>query len=305
MKKRYLLVIILLIPIVLSAQRKNRYRYELVVGLGAGNFLGELGGANAIGSDFVKDLEISQTRPAFMLGLRYKNSKRFGVKTAITFGMMNGNDALTQEPFRNNRNLMFRSPVIELSSQLEFYFTQEQQGHLYKIKNAKGMKRIDWQWYLFAGIGGFYYNPQALYDGKWVNLRPLSTEGQGIGGAKKYLPVSVCIPMGSGIKYGIDRKWSIGLEYGLRKTFTDYIDDVSTVYYDKTIIAKERGIMAAELSDPSLLNYPEAYGGESVPSCQSCTGSQRGDATDKDSYMFGTLTINYKFIKRKRTRSKF
>lgn len=306
MKNRYLLVALLLLPVLVSAQRKNRYKYEFVFGLGAANFLGELGGANAIGSPFVRDLELSATRPAVSLGVRYKNHKRIAFKGNLFFGILNGDDKLTKEPYRYNRNLHFRAPIVELSGQAEFYVTHEQPGHLYKIKNAKGMKRIDWQTYLFLGGGGFFFNPQARYDGRWVNLQPLGTEGQGLpGGPAKYKRINACLLGGAGIKYSVGRKWSVGLEYGVRKTFTDYIDDVSGVYYDNNVIAQERGAMAAKLANPSPLRMPAEYGGDDASAWQAAPGSQRGDSKDKDWYMFGTLNIGYKFIHRKKTRSKF
>lgn len=299
MNKRLLIVLLLVIPVVVSAQRRNRYKYEFIMGLGASNFLGELGGANQIGTNFMKDLEFSLTRPAVMLGVRYKNSRYFGYKGALYFGMVNGNDQLTTEPYRNNRNLHFRSPIVELSGQFEGYLTKEQQGHLYRIKNAKGMKHIDMQVYGFVGVGAFFFNPQAMYGGQWVNLQPLGTEGQGLKpGTKKYMRINVAVPLGIGFKYAIDRRWSLGLEYGIRKTFTDYIDDVSTVYYRDTNNVWTP--MQHYLADPSLGNIQLPDGVEVTGH-----GQQRGDSKDKDSYMFAHLTVNYKFIYRRKTRSKF
>lgn len=299
MSRRLLILILLVIPVVVSAQRRNRYKYEFVMGIGAANFLGELGGADQVGTNFVKDLEFSATRPALSLGIRYKNNRYYGYKGGLYFGMVNGNDNLTQEIYRKNRNLHFRSPIVEISGQVEGYLTKEQQGHLYRIKNAKGMKHIDFHAYGFVGVGAFFYNPQALYQGTWVNLQPLGTEGQGLKeGHAKYLRFNVAVPIGIGFKYGIDRKWSIGLEYGLRKTFTDYIDDVSSVYYRDTTGAWSP--MQTHLADPSLglIQYPD---GIQVTG----HGQQRGDSRDKDAYMFANLTVNYKFIYRKKTRSKF
>jgi hypothetical protein len=299
MNKRLLIIFLLIIPVMVSAQRRNRYKYEFIMGLGASNFLGELGGANQVGTNFLKDFEFSATRPSAMIGVRYKNARYFGFKSALYFGMLNGNDNLTTEPFRHNRNLHFRSPIVEFSGQLEGYITKEQQGHLYRIKNAKGMKHIDMQIYGFIGIGAFYFNPQAFYAGSWVNLQPLGTEGQGlISGHKKYSRINVAVPIGIGFKYALDRKWSLGLEYGIRKTFTDYIDDVSTVYYRDTTGSWSPA--QTYLADPSLGEIQLPDGIEVTQ-----TGQQRGDSKDKDAYMFAHVTVSYKFIYRRKTRSKF
>lgn len=286
--------------------KRNKPRKEYILGIGASNFLGELGGANQIGTNFVRDLEFSATRPSFALGMRYKFHKRWAVKGGFHYLLLSGNDKLTKEPFRQNRNLHFRSHVFELSVQGEFYFTKEQQGHIYKIKNAKGMKSYDWQFYLFGGVGAFYYNPQAKYRGNWVNLQPLGTEGQGLpGGPKKYSRVSICIPYGIGGKYAIDKEWSVGIEVGIRKTFTDYIDDVSGVYYDNSKIYQERGAAAAYLADPSLYYMPAEFGGNNTNLRQTAAGQQRGDPKDKDAYMFINITASYKVPYKRKTRSKF
>jgi hypothetical protein len=293
MRKKILLLLLLTIPVLASAQyrkpkykrannfsnSKNKARKEYVFGIGAANFLGELGGANQIGTNFVKDLEFSMTRPSAAIGMRYKFSKRMAVKGGFYYQLVSGADRLTKEPYRNNRNLSFKSNIFELSVQAEFYITKEQQGHRYKIKNAKGMKNYDYQAYIFVGVGGFYYNPKALYNGTWVSLQPLSTEGQGLAeGKKKYSRVSVCIPYGIGAKYNLNKDWSVGLEIGIRKTFTDYIDDVSTVYYDNAKLRAEKGEMAADLADPSLLNYPAELGGNASGAQQSAAGEQHNVA---------------------------
>jgi hypothetical protein len=299
MTKRLIILLFLIIPVMVSAQRRNRYKYEFIMGLGATNFLGDLGGANQIGTHFLKDFEFSATRPSINLGVRYKNNRYYGFKVALYTGMVNGNDNLTTEPYRHNRNLHFRSPIIELSGQIEGYLTKEQQGHLYRIKNARGMKHIDLQAYGFVGVGAFFFNPQAQYAHQWVNLQPLGTEGQGLkAGTHKYSRINVAIPIGIGAKYAIDRRWSVGLEYGIRYTLTDYIDDVSTVYYRDTTGSWSPA--QTYLADPSLheISLPDGIQVTGV-------GQQRGDATHKDAYMFGTITVNYKFIYRRKTRSKF
>ena len=326
MLKRLLLCLLVIAPFVSSAQyksnqralkrsrtstnsfvnRKKKPRPEFIVGVGASNFLGELGGANRIGTFFVRDLEFKATRPSAQVGIRYKFNNHFAVKGGFYYQMVNGSDKLTKEPYRQNRNLSFRSPIYELSVQGEFFLTKEQQGARYKIKNAKGVKNYDFQAYLFGGIGGFFFNPQAMYHGNWVNLQPLGTEGEGLpGGPKKYSRFSVCIPYGIGVKDAINKEWSIGLEIGMRKTFTDYIDDVSGNYYDNAKLRAARGNMAADLADPSLHNYPEAYGGDASGAYQTLAGEVRGHPKHKDAYMFINVTASYKIPSKRRTRSKF
>ncbi|MBI2269462.1 MAG: hypothetical protein HYU69_03795 [Bacteroidetes bacterium] len=267
--RKTLLVLLIIIPTVIFAQRRNRYKYEWIGGVGMTNFLGDLGGANQIGTHFVKDWEWSATRPSLTGGLRYKNSRYIAFKGALSFAMLYGSDNLTQEPIRRNRNINFRSPVIELSTQVEFFVNKEKQGSLYRIKNARGARRLDLQGYLFAGIG--------------------------FGGPKKYAPFTMSFPFGAGGKYGLDNKWSIGLEIGLHYTLSDYLDDVSGVYYDNNKILQAKGTAAAYLADPQLGNIPS----------QSLAGQERGHSNHADAFMFAVVNVNYKVMYRKRTRSKF
>ncbi len=317
MRKTILSLLILLVPLLLSAQykrksrgtfgkKKSKIRKEYIVGIGGANFLGELGGANQIGTHFVKDFEFSATRPSVAVGMRYRPSPRWAVKGGLYYMMLSGADKLTTEPYRQNRNLSFRSPVFELSAQAEFFLTREQTGRQYNIKNAKTGGSKDFQAYVFVGVGGYYFNPQAKYNGSWVNLQPLGTEGQGLpDGGKKYSRVGVCIPYGIGAKFGISKEWTVGVEVGIRKIFTDYLDDVSTVYYNNDELLKARGEMAAYLADPSLHDYPESLGGDATGAKQTAEGQQRGDPKSKDAYMFTNITVSYKVPYRRRTRSKF
>lgn len=290
---------ILIISIGASAQRGYRSKYEWVYGIGITGFLGELGGANATGTHFVRDFEYKTSRPVISVGLRRRLSSFTSVKSNFFYGYISGSDRLTTEYFRQNRNLSFRSPIIELSAQFEFFIIKEQQGALYKIKNARGKKHIDILLYGFAGSGVFFFNPQAKYAGTWVKLQPLGTEGQGlVPGTRKYFRLSPAILYGGGMKFGISRKLSAGVEIGLRKTFTDYLDDVSTTYYDNDALRLIRGDIAAELADPSFDKGPSSPNADG-------SGAQRGNPENKDFYGFVSFTVNYKMLYRRKTRSKF
>src|SRR6187399_488122 len=116
MRKLYILLfIILVMPGIVNAQRyRNRwkaYRTEVHFGAGPSNFLGELGGADQIGTNYLKDLEINQTRLSLCGGLRYKLSPMFALNTKMTYGKVTGDDNLTKEFFRNYRNLNFKTNI--------------------------------------------------------------------------------------------------------------------------------------------------------------------------------------------------
>ncbi len=275
------------------SQHWKYYRGEVSVAIGTSHFLGELGGANTLGSKGItgfKDLEFKLTRPSVAVGYRYFLTPMFAIKGDLTYARLNGDDALTTETFRNNRNLHFRSPAIEFSGRFEFYPMREYFGHLYRSKGIIGKKVRRISPYMFIGIGGFWFNPKAKYNGKWVKLAPLETEGV------KYKKIAVSMPFGAGFKYALSRQMSIGLEMGLRYTTTDYIDDVSTTYIDKSNASE----MEQYLANPALNNISD-----SDDSYATNPGQQRGGATENDSFLLTMLTFNYKFLKGRNNLPKF
>jgi hypothetical protein len=287
----------------------KKYRKELVFQVGASEFLGDLGGLNKIGTDFSPaDLEFALTRPAVTLAYRYKFAKNFNMHTSFNYLLVAGDDKLTTEQFRSNRNLNFKSNIFELAVRAELSLFASQMGHRYNIKKtlssrAKGKAN---EFIVFVGVGVFYFNPKGRNPatGAYEKLHPLHTEGQGLpGGPKQYKRVSVSIPMGLAWRMSLNKLWCVGLEFNYRKTFTDYIDDVSTTYYpNKTAMVDAYGIKSLAFSDPSLGNIPYA----TAPNGDG-TGAQRGDK-EKDSYMALQVTVGRFFPpKRRKTklRSKF
>ncbi len=285
MKKLFIIsIIILLLPTLVSAQsmRWKRTRYELYGGLGATNFLGELGGAEESGA-FWKDFEFSATRPLISLGLRYKVLEPLAVKGALSFGYLTGDDKDADNEYRKQRNLHFRAPIIELGFQAEYSVLKEKISR-YRRSRRRGkfsLASLNLNAYLFTGINVFWFNPQAKGpDGEWYSLQPIGTEGQGqIETREKYSRLQLSIPLGFGLKYPLTQKISVGLEYGGRLTFTDYIDDVSTTYVDP------------EFFDDPVEQYladPSTYGFE--------LGEQdiRGNPKYNDYYMFMVINITYK-----------
>ncbi len=302
----YLTLFCALLNLELSAQSRLRYRYEYFGAVGTSSFLGDLGGAEGDGTNLIRDLDGSSTRFAISAGLRYKKHPQIGFKALLTVGWVNGNDAKTASEFRNNRNLSFSSPIVELSAQGEYYFNKEKRASIYRISKLSGKKVKNTLIYVFGGVGLFWYHPMAKYNGSFYNLRKIGTEGQNLsGGPKKYLGVSVSIPVGLGIKFPLSRQLAVGAEFGPRFTFTDYIDDVSTVYANNDAIKSASGEIGAYLADPNLGNFPNQWDTELSTAKRTREGTQRGNSKNNDTFAFFQINMSYKFIKRRRTRSKF
>jgi hypothetical protein len=231
-------------------------------------------GITAGGSLYTGDLNpspaLSLTQPAAGILLRYNFTTRWVWKNSLLFGKLKGDDTKGENLW--GRNLQFESNLTELSSQIEFNF----------LNYFTGSHRENFSPYLFAGLSLFMFNPKAPFEGNWTELQPLNTEGQdtkAFPDRKPYSKISMAMPFGLGIKYGIGKRLCIGLETGYRKTLTDYIDDVSTTYYlegDKI----DATIPEEILSDPLRNHSP---------------GMQRGNSRNKDWYAYGGIFITYKF----------
>lgn len=269
------------------SRRWKKERLEYHIGLGGSNFLGDLGGKDAIGTNDFQDLEMSQTRFSISTGLRYRWKPRVYVNGIFTYGKLSGRDNLTQEFFRSYRNLSFKTDIYEFTLNGEYALIRESLGHRYRLMGVRGRRGYDYSFYIFAGVGVFHFDPKTKLDGVWYRLKPLSTEGQGfVEGRKDYKLTQLCLPVGFGMRYAFNRKLGIGFRYGLRKTFTDYIDDVSTTYVDPQILLENRGPISVALADRSDKNFPYI----------TKPGEQRGDPRDKDSYMFFEFSISYKLV---------
>ncbi|MEY4605144.1 MAG: hypothetical protein RIT43_2436 [Bacteroidota bacterium] len=227
---------------------------EIIFGLGVTQFTGDLGGRDQIGKDFsLVDIDLPSTGFGGMIGYRYRFHPYWATTTSLNIGRLRGDDALTNEIIRESRNLHFRSIILELHQRLEFiFYSNEKFGARYRLPGHKGAKNHNEQVYVFGGIGGSYFNPKARYNGRWVALDPLNTEGQGMaGGARETLPVTLTIPMGLGVRFGIGRQWRFALEATYVKTFSDYIDDVHGFYYDPNSLQSPE---ASYLSNPAKDN---------------------------------------------------
>ncbi len=289
----FILLIGLCAPALQAQRKKTRFldRCETVYGLGFSNFLGELGGRDAIGTNGIKDLEFVLTRPSLHLGLRYRFNPTVSLKYNLHYTVLSGRDSLTKEPFRRNRNLSFRSPIFESSFQAEVSILQlKSTKSRYVLRGVRSKSGIDLNLYVFGGVGAFFFNPKAKIEGTWWALQPLGTEGQGIAASRTpYKRIQACFPIGMGFRLPLsDKNWTIGFEYGMRLTTTDYIDDVSTTYFSPTLIGAKYGPVAQRLSNRAGENGQDVIAGSAF------TGEQRGDPTDRDAYMLGTITLTYR-----------
>jgi hypothetical protein len=260
------------------------------------NFLGDLGGAKGIGTHNIVDLKIQSSRPSIQAGYKYMIIPSISVKATALWGYIHGDDALTKNAVRNNRNLSFRSAIGEFNLIGEFYPWRERVSPRYKLHGIHGYATFTLMPYFFTGIGLTLFNPKAKLNGNWLALQPLGTEGQGFPGRPaKYKRYTANVPIGIGGKYMIDKKWSLSIELSVRYTFSDYLDDVSTSYYFPDQIATANGPEAGILSNRELVydgNFGVTTYGNGLVEYK-----QRGNPNYNDAYMFAIFSINYRFTK--------
>jgi hypothetical protein len=219
-------------------------------------------------------------RPAIGIHYRKNMNNHWAHRLGASYGVIEADDASSNDDYQKRRNLSFRSPIIDFHYLLEFNFFP------YQIANPKST----FSPFLFIGINGFIFDPRAELNDEWVRLQPLGTEGQGTNAypdREKYNRFQIGIPFGGGVKFKLSRRFGMTIEAGARRIYTDYLDDISTTYADKAVLLAASGEEAVLLSDRSI-------DGQSIDN----TDRQRGNAADRDWYMFTGFTLNYSLSKR-------
>lgn len=288
--------LILLFAFFAALNAQAQYNWDYGIKIGAANYLGDIGGKELTRRDFIWDMHLLSTRYAAGAYGRYKFSKRLAVAANTDFIRITDKDALTTNPARRGRNMNFRNNIIELGLRAEVTIWYDND-----VGN-KGYYNPDFKMYLFGGVSGYYHNPQGQvysegqlqYDGFWFDLRPWKTEGQ----EKEYSAFGVAVPAGIGMYFTFNKEWRVGWEFSWRTTFTDYLDDISTVYnlpnsddpialefYSQTYqslvddINAGSGVDGQKISVNDFRYYSETQ------------RSKRGDATNNDSYMTAQFTV--------------
>jgi hypothetical protein len=262
--------------------------YEAGITLGPSNFLGDLGGNQGKGTPFIKDNNIQMTKLTFGAFISYHPSELLAFRFGVNVGSLEGDDAIIKdkgglEVARKLRNSDFKSKFVEGLLMAEIYPTT-----FLEYDNTDEYHKL--RPYVTAGVGAFHFNPMGKdpLTGEYVQLRPLHTEGQGFAeypDRKEYKLTQINIPFGIGVKYFLSENVNVSFEIIHRKTFTDYIDDVSTSYVDPAAFYANMPLAQAQLAE----RMANKSGPAGSPYYQA--GSKRGTATNKDSY----YTAGFKF----------
>ncbi len=270
-------ILILLFVIVLNFKTFSQYQWDFGVLAGASNYLGDIGGKEKTRRDFVSDIKLAKTRWNTGAFARYRWYDDVYFRAQFDYMRIEGDDKLSSNPGRRFRNLNFRNDILE--------FNLTTQWHFYQDKDLTVGTQNSWAFnsYAFFGAGCFYHNPKANYNGSWVPLRPLRTEGV------KYKKFVMDIPLGVGLFFTYNRRHRFGLDMTWRKTFTDYLDDISGNYLDAPPENPKAAALAKrtdELPDWVKEENKGAY-------LSHIWGSKRGDKTNKDNFV--TISVYYSY----------
>ena len=234
------------------------------------------GAANYQGDLQTKRFDLNQSKLAIGIGGSYDLSAKFSIRGAANYINIAGSDDPGDAAKKvGYRNLQFKSTIWEAQLAMEY--------------NVLDINERGFSPYVFAGLAIFHFNPYAFDTlGNKVFLRPLSTEGQGLPQypeKKIYANNQFAIPFGAGIKLALTDKLQIGLDVGLRKLMTDYLDDVSGTYADSSTLAAAKGAQAVAFA----YRGKEIHGAASYPTA----GSIRGNPKNNDWYYITALRVRY------------
>jgi hypothetical protein len=270
-------------------------KLELGLGIGPTFFVGDLGGNIGKGKTFVKDVNIPLTKLMKGIYFNYYPAEWIGLRIAANLGAIEGADSIIDnkggaERYRKQRNLSFQSNISEAYAAVEFYptvFLEKYDGLQYKLRP-----------YGLLGFGIFHFNPKAIYvapDGtqSLVELQPLHLEGQGFPeypDRKNYSLTQQAILLGGGVKYYLKESMYIGFEILHRKTFTDYLDDVSTTYIDPNLfnlhLSPSQAVIARQMAYKEKLANPNLS--------RPFINTQRGDPKQNDAFFSALIRFGWR-----------
>lgn len=274
MNKHFVALFIWLIgsAVIVNAQSFHNY------GLSRDLIVSAATGTATYFGDLKDPKEYMDAKPNISLGAEYLFDKQFSARAEITWFRLSGDDSESALSGKNNRNLSFRSDNFEANVVGVF--------NLYP-KGRRFYQRSEFNPYGFAGLGFLYFNPKGEVPatdwdgaplaeaGKYIALQPIKTEGVA------YSRMALVIPFGVGLKYKVNPFVDIALEAGYRLTFTDYLDDVSTVYLAHDSFGEDK--LAQAMADKR----------NQIDLGPADTGGIRGYDDNNDGYFLMSLKVGY------------
>ncbi len=270
---KYWFLLIVLLSAAISSQAQFRYGYFSVgVSGGSTNYLGDLD----------DDFTFRFTKAGVGADVKYRLNPFMSFRMGFFHGWARAADSVSGSFARNRRNLHFRTQISEVNAVVVFDFVPNDRRFNYRPKYVP---------YVFGGVSIFRFNPEAQLGGQWIPLQPLGTEGQQTGlpqYPEPYSLVQLAVPMGAGVRFALTDLIDLEVETGFRKTFTDYLDDVSGEYVQANdrIAMSSTALNLMDRIDRSV--YPE----REFPLGALEVNGIRGDNTQTDWYIYTCVRLN-------------
>lgn len=171
----------------------------------------------------------------------YFLNNHLGFRFSTGYGKISGGDKYSELPWRQQRNLSFHSNMYNAGIRVEYNVTgfNPDEGKNFTV-------------YPFLGLHQVFFDPKTEYKGVEYRLQPLGTEGQGLSKYPNLKPYKLNVPAinyGAGLRIAVTKQVSLGFEFSIFRTYSDYLDDVAGYYVPYTDIMQEKGdLIAAALS---------------------------------------------------------
>ena len=185
---------LILLALLLTAKAISAQRSEVGFGLGTFNYTGDL----------ARNYNFLNSKPAATVFYRSNLSKVVSFRAGVTAGKIGASDERPVDAFAIQRGASFNLFLMEASTVMEYHF----------LNWREDRRMIRFTPYLFGGLALFGISGAASKPAEYSNVQ----------GA---------IPFGIGFKYIYNPKWYFSLEFGARKTFFDYLDNISTGDQDR------------------------------------------------------------------------
>ncbi len=164
-------------------------RSEVGFGLGLFTYTGDL----------ARTYRLADSKPAATVFYRVNLSKVISFKTSLTGGKIGATDRENPiDALAVQRDASFDLFLLEGATTFEYHFLD--------WRDEK--RKLRFTPFLFAGLGLFGISGVEQKNAEYSNIQ-------------------LSIPFGGGMKYVLNPKWYLAFEVGARKTFFDYLDNIS------------------------------------------------------------------------------
>lgn len=191
----------------------------------------ELGGYNYLG-DVTRSFELSNHSIGAQFFVRKHIDQALSTRWSLGVGSLKGADDEAFDVFSANRRASFSGNFFNVDLQFEYHFLD--------YRNEKLQQH--WTPYLLFGAGLYRF------------------EGTDNFGREYSSGINLRIPVGFGIKYRIDKRWTMAMSTSAIKSNSDVLDNVS-------------------VTDPNIKNY------------------RGGNPNDDDWMFFTSISLSYTFYK--------